>query len=118
MKNTIKMKTMTPLKINFAHPLSTFKLNLVRPTSGSACGVRSLLSYCCFTKSLSLNGDPGFGGDDGEPELQKDAFAFGWARDRYRMRIGVAKKFMLTDEYTRTDFQAGSDFFKKKLRKQ
>lgn len=44
--------------------------------------------------------EPGFGGDDGEPELQYEAFIFAFFRDRARFRKGETKRVRLKDPYS------------------
>lgn len=52
------------------------------------------------TSPHRVAGDLGFGGDDGEPELQYEAFVIATIRDRARFRRGKTKRIRLADPYS------------------
>lgn len=55
----------------------------------------------CFQQTQPRFGaEPGFGGDDGEPELQYEAFSFAFFRDRARFRKKKVKRVKLQDPYS------------------
>jgi len=52
-----------------------------------------------FGSSLAFFVDPGFGGEDGEPELQYEAFVYAFSKDRERFKRRETKRFKLQDPY-------------------